>query len=256
MRTDRIIVWALLALTLLAGCKGSQLVIGEASSISARELVRSVEDNRMRYDWFAGRARMQYDGPELSQSFSANIRIRHDSIIWLSLTGFLGIEGARAKITPDSLFVIDKLNARYVRTGLERLSALLPVRDVDFELLESLLTGNALDLAIDRRELSVDDDLYRIDKNWDGTDLVLYVLPEVFRYRRAVWQSGDGTSSVEIGYDDYRTDADRLFAFNRTVRGQADTDRVSLDMRFSRVRFDAPTTFPFTINERYERMDL
>ncbi|HAR20844.1 MAG TPA: DUF4292 domain-containing protein, partial [Cytophagales bacterium] len=38
------------------------------------------------------------------------IRIRKDSVIWISVNPALGIEVVRALITKDSIFVIDKIH--------------------------------------------------------------------------------------------------------------------------------------------------
>ena len=46
-----------------------------------------------------------------SQSFPANIRLKKDSVMWISVA--VGIEVGRALITQDSIFVIDRISRKY-----------------------------------------------------------------------------------------------------------------------------------------------
>ncbi len=46
-------------------------------------------------------------------SFNGNLRIKSDSIIWISLSSIFGIEVARIMLTPDSLKFIDRLQKKY-----------------------------------------------------------------------------------------------------------------------------------------------
>jgi hypothetical protein len=69
-----------------------------------------------------------------------NIRMKKDSIIWLSVTG-VGLEVARGIITPDSIVFMDKIHKDYFVFNYEQLSKQYNF-DLNFALLQSVIIGN------------------------------------------------------------------------------------------------------------------
>ncbi|ANI88534.1 hypothetical protein A9P82_04005 [Arachidicoccus ginsenosidimutans] len=90
---------------------------------------------------FSAKAKVDYNSGDNSQSANANIRIQEDSIIWVSLTGPLGIEGFRAKITQDSLILMDKLHHTILRRNISYLQEILKV-PLAFNDIQNIILGN------------------------------------------------------------------------------------------------------------------
>ena len=61
--------------------------------------------------------------------------MRKDSVIWISITGPLNIEGARVLVTPDSVKIINKLEGTVQLSSIARLQEItkLPLRFSDFQ---------------------------------------------------------------------------------------------------------------------------
>lgn len=76
---------------------------------------------------------------QLNQAFPANINIKKDSVIWISVV--VGLEAARATINRDSVFLLDRLNRKYYKLSFADLSRQLNF-DLNFGLLQSLILGN------------------------------------------------------------------------------------------------------------------
>jgi hypothetical protein len=100
--------------------------------------------------YFAARAAVELEMNKETKSFQANIRIRSDSAIWMSISPALGIEVARALITRDSIKFINRLNGSYFKGDIHFLNQMMQV-DVNFDMIESVLTGNAyLHYSVDK----------------------------------------------------------------------------------------------------------
>ncbi len=100
----------------IQGCRTVQQVVGprEIPARSAEkiiDLVMAGDHADVRY--YKARADVELKGPDGDRSFNAQIRSVLDSAAWVSVTPALGIEVARAVITPDSLKLLDKLNDHY-----------------------------------------------------------------------------------------------------------------------------------------------
>lgn len=92
--------------------------------------------------WFAARVAVDAELDRDKRSFNVNLRMRRDSIIWMSISPALGIEVARVLISPDSVKVLNRINGTYFKGGFGYLSELLQA-DLNFKMLQSILLGNA-----------------------------------------------------------------------------------------------------------------
>jgi len=92
--------------------------------------------------WFAARVAVDAELDRDKRSFNVNLRMRRDSIIWMSISPALGIEVARVLISPDSVKVLNRINGTYFKGGFGYLSELLQA-DLNFKMLQSILLGHA-----------------------------------------------------------------------------------------------------------------
>lgn len=112
---------------------------------SPEVVFHELKKNELQFDWLGLKADAQATIDNKSNSFKIAIRIRRDSLIWLSASSLLGVEALRVHITPDSIKFIDKINSLYYTGSMDSLSEKFDI-DADFEMLQSLLIGNSIDL--------------------------------------------------------------------------------------------------------------
>jgi hypothetical protein len=95
--------------------------------------------NESNFSYLKLKSKIDFQSENLSQSFPANVHIKKDSIIWISVS--VGIEAARCIITTDSILFMDRINRKYYGLSIKELSQQFNF-DFDFSLLQSLLIGN------------------------------------------------------------------------------------------------------------------
>ena len=95
------------------------------------------------FDYFTGKSKIEYIDENQNLQANANIRIKKDSIIWISVTPALGIEMIRAIILDDSIHVIDRLNKTYYVYDFDSLSRKLHF-NVDYKMIEAIIFGNLI----------------------------------------------------------------------------------------------------------------
>lgn len=109
--------WAIPAgfVLLLSACHSGKPLIGRNNSElppkSATELQEDLAartQDSVRY--FSAKADISLKTATSNKSFKAHLRVVRDSAAWISITPALGIEVARALLTTDSLFLIDKIH--------------------------------------------------------------------------------------------------------------------------------------------------
>ena len=85
------------------------------SSCHARKKLVSPMAHAADYEWMT--AKMTFDvtaeGEELND-LSGILRMRRDSVIWISATAMMGMEAVRACVTTDSVVVVNRLEKTYL----------------------------------------------------------------------------------------------------------------------------------------------
>jgi len=106
-------------------------------------LMRKLKENELKFDWFSAKFSANYENAGKKNSFNGQLRIRNDSLIWISLTPMLGIEAIRIMISQDSVKLINRLNNTYFLGDYEYVNRFLNT-NIDFDLLQSILLGTDL----------------------------------------------------------------------------------------------------------------
>ncbi|HQW98114.1 MAG TPA: DUF4292 domain-containing protein [Flavobacteriales bacterium] len=110
---------ALMFLTLLtsAACKSKRPIVILNPDLPARSPEKLLDrllargTDTLRY--YSAKAVVDLELPSGKKSFKAQVRSVRDSAVWVSVIPALGIEAARALLTPDSLKLMDRLNDRF-----------------------------------------------------------------------------------------------------------------------------------------------
>lgn len=146
---SRFIPAAAVALFLLSSCgifkKTSKEQEGTVKdSLAQSRMVRdSIYRNLFEYDWLSARARVTLPGAADKQmdNFTLHLRMRRDSVIWMSVQSSLGFEAIRVLLTRDSCYLLDRLNKQSVIRDIGYVSSLSPL-PLTFRDVEAILTGN------------------------------------------------------------------------------------------------------------------
>lgn len=158
MKQNRILYFIALV-ALLASCRSQKkiqkaiapkdsatVVIINEPKIDTVALVKSAIDKmnsyHINFKTFSAKVKVDYENNKGKQpDFTANIRMKKDEVIWLSLTAAFGIEGFRVMITKDSVHILDKLSNTYTVRPLSYLQEISSI-PFDFNTLQDLIIGN------------------------------------------------------------------------------------------------------------------
>ena len=208
--------------TVLYSCKTTERATNEMAvkNRTAGYVLKRYNEARFDYGWLGMKVDADFGTETESSGFKATIRMRKDSLIWVSITPALGIEMIRVVVSPDSLKYLSKIpdNKFYYVGAFEDVNRLVGT-SFDFEMLQQLLVGNAIGLEKDER---------RFRSEVDSTDYLL-----ISKYRRKVRRV--------VGVDDRKLESDTIVVnpndprFKRTVRKNEDAD----DLIISRYWFEA-----------------
>lgn len=108
---------AVLAVLVLSACSSGPKLADRPTDLpaafpnhSADEIRQFVAQPTDTLRSFEAEAQLSIDAPERSGRFGSTVRHRRGDSLFLSISPGLGIEAARALVTPDSFFVYDRIN--------------------------------------------------------------------------------------------------------------------------------------------------
>ncbi|MEI7725822.1 MAG: DUF4292 domain-containing protein [Bacteroidota bacterium] len=230
-------------------------------------LFAKLKEKELKFEWFSAKFSAEYSNKGKENSFSGQIRIRKDSLIWISLTPMLGIEAVRLMISQDSVKMINRLNDTYFIGDYEYVNRFLNT-NIDFDLLQAFLLGNDLQFyedgkfraSIDRGEYKLStgerQKLKKFVRNSQENLKIfiqnLWLDPVNFKITHAdVKEIRRDNIKLESSYGDFEPLEGQLFPRKMSYIIWADnTIRVKTD--FSKMTLNIPMQFPFKIPASYQ----
>ena len=100
------------------------LLLAATSCTSRKKTVAPTQPQA--FEWLTAKLDIQAEGN--GQSFndlSGQLRMRKDSIVWMSVTATMGVEVARIKVSTDSVWVVNRLDKVYLAEPLDTVATQL-----------------------------------------------------------------------------------------------------------------------------------
>lgn len=210
--------------------------------------------NRIEFETFSAKINTDYQGTD-GKKYDVNvfIRMKKDSIIWVSVNGALGIEGMRVLIDKDSVRILNKLDKEYQVRSLEYLQEVAGL-PLDLRTVQELIIGNPVFLDTNIVSYSI-----------EGNNITL--LSEGRWFRHLISLSNNDhlvhhsklddvdilrSRTCFINYSDYETNRGVNFSTNRSI---SVTEKTKLDVKlnFKQYEFNETLSYPFSVPKNYKR---
>ena len=223
----------------------------------------------MKFDWFTAKISVNYENKGESNSFNGQIRILHDSVIWLSFTPLLGIEVFRVIITNDSVKFINRINNTYFMGDYDYVNKFLNT-NIDFDVLQSFMIGNDLSFYENGKfKASLEGDQYKLStaersklkkfvrNNQEQLKILIqniWIDPETFKITRAdVKEIRRENLKLEANYSVFEKVEDQLFPTSVNFDIFAEKN-IHVSVEFSKISINTPQLFPFRIPASYNQV--
>ncbi|MDX5418135.1 MAG: DUF4292 domain-containing protein [Hymenobacteraceae bacterium] len=128
----------LLGMLLFSACKKETI---PSAATATTETVGNVSVQNLEFTYLNARGQLKLEDKGETTSSGYSLRMKKDSIIWVSVLPGMGIEAARFKMTRDSVYVMNRIHKEYTATSYDFLSKRFNV-DLDFNVVQAILLGN------------------------------------------------------------------------------------------------------------------
>ncbi len=223
------------------------------SMLFIKQVFNTIETNKISFNTFSAKVKVDFEGNDGKKSdFNAFIRLKKDSVLWISINAALGIEAFRIMVTPDSVKVLNKLDkvVQLRSVGYLQEVARIPL---SFAELQDLIVGNAP--YLDSNIVSY--------KN-EGTSISLVSIGKLFKHFLTVSKNDyriqhsklDDVDNIrartcDITYGDYQTRNGVVFSTFRKIT-VSEKSKLDIEMQFKQFDFNEQLNFPFNIPKNYK----
>jgi hypothetical protein len=249
----------------LASCKSKAVLVapkpvevvapkGETQT-TPEQIIQQHYGNKSDFSTLYIRANARYKDEKQSQSVSADIKIKKGEKILVSIR-FLGITMAKALITPEQVQYYEKINGTYFEGDYQSLSNWLGT-DLDYSKIQNLLLGQPIDdLTKDRFVLLLMDKSYRLSKTDGDTDKAfLFDDTHYLLQQQSVVQSAK-ERSFEVQYPNFQEYDTAVLPMNLLINAMQEKGRTEISISYSSVTFNEELTFPYSVPEGYDRIQI
>ena len=116
------------------------LLICTSSCASRKKTVAPTQPQA--FEWMTSNLDIQAESNGMAfDDLSGQLRMRKDSLVWLSVTATMGVEVLRAKFSNDSVWIVNRLEKTYLAEPLDSVSIQLGM-PLSLPLLQTLLLDN------------------------------------------------------------------------------------------------------------------
>jgi hypothetical protein len=264
----------LLLLIAATACTGTRKAVREPIKEQGAEyLVDKLKEHELKFSQFSAKFSATYEVDQKSTTVSGNIRIAHDSIIWISISPALGIEAVRFMLTPDSIKYMNRLSNTYLAKGFEYINQMLN-KTMDYDMAQSFLLGNDFSLYESNTfRASVENQEYKLSttsrqkirrfvrRSEDDISIPIqsiWLNPESFKISKVLLKEAERDNRRFLAtYDEFVNVDERLIPSNLDFKVETVDNTIRIMVSYTKIQINQGQTYPFRIPESYtEIQDL
>lgn len=268
-------IFILFSGVVLSSCKQTKSVAVTAPSgkcnldyKSAKNLTTNLKSNEFTFNRLNAKLSAEAKIDSSSNSFSVSLRMKKDSIIWMSISK-LGVEGARVLVSKDSVSFMNRMDNKYFKGDFSYISKLLNTQ-LDFEMLQSLLVGNSVAFYDEDEKIKpgINDCQYLLGtirkyklrrvmekgKELKEPAQSIYLNPKTFKIARILFYEFNPERSFDANFSEFaQVDSVQLFPMQMKYLIKAQK-QVDIEIKYTKVQMNEEQSFPFKIPDNYEQI--
>jgi hypothetical protein len=216
----------------------------------------SVEVEEIDFGYMHGKARMVYKDDKKEREVKAHIRVRKDSVIWMTFT-VIGVQGGRALINQDSITIVSTVDKEYYVFDYKELSQRFHFA-VNYNVLEAAILGNLVQPKGIGDVFSQKDSTAIITQTQGAVSIKNFVSQRTKKIEKVELIEPTSGNALNIDYSDFQPLGDKTFPYNnvisvvyKTVNGIINN---TIIVEFNKAEVgDKELKFPFKIPPKYDR---
>ena len=230
---SKFFIFTLVALLFIPSCS--------TQKANKTESLRKVSTLVWNFETFSGKADAHIQSLQVNQDFNIYLKMKSDSIIWVSFTGFLNIEGFRALITPDTLRILDRLSNTAYEANFQSLvkKYSIPLRFNEFQ---KLLISSAFYKTNQSKMLTSSSEIVVEEKK-----CTFYINPKNYTMTEFRLKDDAGIQTLKANFGQHTVVKGHNFATEYKILTGFNHEEISLNYNFKSYAFDEGIETPYQV---------
>ena len=247
------------ALVFLSSCKGGKMVTGSSKAdpdLLLKNIVLSHDAASPNFNTLAARVQVAYEDEKKSQSITVSVRMEKDKVIWVKAS-ILGITLAKAMITPERVSYYETISNTYFDGDFALLSNWLGA-EIDFKKAQAILLGQSIFEIDQGYGLSIWQNQYRIQPNRQPDNFIhsIFLRPDNFKIASESLAQPRDNRMLSLRYGDYQLLEGGYFPTEIFINAEQEGSHTNIEMKYKKIDLDVNISFPFSIPNGYEEIQL
>lgn len=235
----------------VAGC--SKKVITPLATTTPKSVLNIEEID---FDYFQGKARMILRDANKEREVRANIRMRKDSVIWMTFS-VIGVQGGKALINRDSITIVSTVDKEYYVFPYSELSDRFQF-EIDYQVVQAAMLGNPIIPRSERDEVDQESSMYLLHQQQSDVKVVNYVNAASMKIEKVEMKEEGSMNSLIINYSNFQPVGNKVFPYNGTInlfyKTMSGLLNTTIIFEYNKAEVgDRELRFPFNIPKRYAR---
>ena len=214
-----LVLGVLSVLFAVTGCKSNKsLTKARLRDFTATQLITEVENNNFEFESFQAKMNVKIETGNKSHNVKGQLRMICDSIVWTSISLPMGLEIVRLKVTPDSVYLINRNDKTYLLESISSFNDISPMI-TDLHFIQSVLVGNDINLHDnDNYNVTIDNNQYNLliskqskktikhsQDEWKVMMKDIWIDPQLLKITKYyIKEYNDDKRKIDVEYSDFQ----------------------------------------------------
>ena len=243
--TSKIIFGGILILTM--SCNKKTLAV-----FSSKENFEIKEPN---FDYLTAKAKFYFKHQDKSIDAVANIRLKKDSLIWISITPGLGIEAARVLIDHQRVKLLDRFNKHYYEYSFAQLREKIDI-EINFQVIQSVILGT-LSNRYKKKKITKLENYYTYDDRLGAYSIKNYIGSNSGKLEKMKVVNSRTENTMSVNYSDFIQVMGQIFPSSIVSiikYGKPIQPNMEVKISYTKLTIEpTPIQFPYVVSDGYKK---
>jgi hypothetical protein len=208
------------------------------------------------FEYMQGKARMVLRDANKEREVKTNIRIRKDSVIWMTFS-VIGVQGGKALINKDSITIVSNLDKEYFVFEYPELSKRYNF-DINYNVIQDAMLGNLILPRSESDDISQESSFFLLKQQSGNITVGNYVNAASMKIEKVEMKESANNNSLTLNYSNFQPVEGKLFPYNGTInlfyKTLSGVLNTTIIFEYNKAEVgDKELKFPFNIPKKYVR---
>jgi hypothetical protein len=208
------------------------------------------------FEYFHGKARMVMRDANKERELKTNIRVRKDSVIWMTFS-VIGVQGGKALINKDSITIVSNVDKEYYVFDYAELSKRYNF-EINYNVIQSAMLGNLIMPVKEDDVIQKDPSFFILNQRSGTIDVQNFVNAASMKIEKVELKESNTSNSFVLNYSNFQPVGNKLFPYNGTInlfyKTLAGLLNTTIIFEYNKAEVGTrELNFPFNIPKKYER---